>query len=181
MLKIRIMCGLAVIVCAMSAVASPASAAFKEFTGKEGKVVKSSEQVFAVGTGIEVKCVSVTGTAGKQSKDQVKTKTINYEKCVLAGSAATVTGCSYNFHINESSTVEGNSCTVTAGVCVLKIENAGNKELKAVNYTSLGTEKGEIKANVAGITATGSGGVCGIKTKVATYKGTIGVEGIGVA
>lgn len=190
MLKIRILCGLAVVVCAMSAVASPASAAFKQFKGGEGKVSKSSEQVFAVATGVEVKCLSVTGSAAieKGNTAQVKTKTINYENCTLGGLAAVVTGCSYNFHINGSATVEGNNCEVNggSGACVLKIENANNKELKELTYTDTGKGSiisSELKSNIAGITVAGSGksALCALKTKVATYKGTIGVEGIGVA
>ncbi len=183
MLKIKMACGFAAVVCALAAFASP-SFAFKQFKGGQGKVISSSEQVFVAG-GIEVKCASVTGTAAIEqgNNTQVKTTIINYEKCFIGATAATVTGCHYNFHINESVTVEGNSCTVTAGTCVLKIEEAGNKELKAVNYTDTskgGIQSSNIKANVTGITATGTGGICaGIKTKVATYKGTIGIEGIG--
>jgi hypothetical protein len=186
MLKIKMACGFAAMVCALAAFASP-SFAFKQFKGGEGKVAKSSEQVFAVSSGVEVKCASVTGSAAieRGNTAQVKTKQIKYENCTLVNQPATVTGCSYNFHINEKVTVEGNSCTVTSTTCVLKIVNLENKELTAVNYTDTGkgaTISSELKANVAGITASGSVGICaGLKTKAATYKGTIGIEGIGVA
>lgn len=181
MLKIRMVGGFVAVACTLAAFASPALA-FKEFTGKEGKVVKSSEQVFAVSTAVEVKCASVTGTAGKESAEQVKTKSINYEKCTLAGAAATVSGCVYNFHINGSVSLVGNECAVKAGECTLKIGETGNKELKEVAYTSLGTEKSELKANVSGISAKGSGGVCtGLSVTTAKYKGSIGIEGLGVA
>lgn len=180
MLKIKMACGFAAMVCALAAFSSP-SFAFTEFTGKQGKIVKSSEQVLSVGTGIEVKCLSVTGSAGKQSTKQIKTILLFFLQCTVVGNTATITGCFIEFDVDPTASFEGNACTVKAGTCVLKIENAGNKELAEVNYTSLGTEKSELKANLAGITVVGTGGVCGIKTKAATYKGAVGLEGIGVA
>ncbi len=181
MLKLRMVCGFAVMVCALAAFASPALA-FKEFTGKEGKVATSTTQVFTA-AGVEVKCASVTGTAGKESKEQVKTMGINYEKCFIGEHAATVSGCIYNFHINGTVSLVGNLCTVSAGAtCTLKIEEGLNKELKAVEYKSLGAEESELKANVTSISAVGSGELCkGIKTKTATYVGAITIKGIDVA
>jgi hypothetical protein len=183
MFKTKLLVGLVALMTALVVVTAPAYAEFEATTNTTSGAIKTfpEKTVFKTVTeGPSIECKSASGEPAGVWAIQVKQKRANetqeqtkkgphlllqikkWGTCTgPTGIAAKVT-CSLQIEqgsrFGNTGSVYPPGCEVFIGTeathCIVKVANAGNKELSSVTLTKLGVSEVEIGSNVAGTTST---------------------------
>jgi len=167
MVKVKIIVGLVVVVCALGA-STGCALATEEFSGVGNTVEsKSGEVAFIVPGGVVI-CASSSGTgkvaSGVEMKVEVKFAECKSKFGAEGGAEASVTSCKLNLTPEGKVTIEG-GCKLESLGCVVEISSTENKGLSEVAYNNVKEEKGSLEADAArevkGITYH-AGGTCSL-------------------
>jgi len=186
------MIGLAAIaVLAVTAVSASAASAASFTSSAETTTLEGSQKttnVFTTGAG-EVKCAVAkfngtqkgTKSEGLGFTSQTASVHPTYENCTAFGFSATVAtnACEYVLHANGETDIV-NCATpikITIPVAGCNITVGNQNGLKSVSYTNEAGGDILVTANVAGISFTSSGGLCGSSGTNGTYKGSVLTNG----